>query len=69
MSVLKEIEIQLNQIFKTLSKYGKTLESVEKDIAQLKVNSHPPAFKKEAYEDLVNKLTVIEDKLKQRERE
>lgn len=68
MSVLKEIEIQLNQIFKTLSKYGKTLESVEKDIAQLKINSHPPAFKKEAYEDLVKKVITLEDKLKQRER-
>ena len=63
MKELEEIKIQLKQIFKTLSKYGKTQESIEKDVAQLKVDSHPPLFKEDAYIDLMKKFSKLEDKL------
>ena len=32
----------LNQLYKTITYYGKTLEEIEKDIAILKKDSHSP---------------------------
>ena len=36
-----ELDVQMKQVFKTLTKFGKTIEENEKDIAILKTNSHP----------------------------
>tara|TARA_R100000700_G_C3085999_1_gene89524 strand:+ start:186 stop:347 length:162 start_codon:yes stop_codon:yes gene_type:complete len=43
----------LNQIHKTINKYGKVIEEIEKDIAVLKKDSHPPI---EALEERLKKL-------------
>ena len=37
-----ELDIQIKQIQKTISKQGKTIEELEKDSAILKKDSHPP---------------------------
>ena len=34
-------DLQIKQMQKTLNKYGKYIESLEKDVAILKANSHP----------------------------
>mgnify|MGYP003124510942 CR=1 FL=1 len=36
-----ELDIQVEQLQKTVSKQGKYIEEMEKDIAMLKKNSHP----------------------------
>ena len=55
-----ELYIQMKQVQKTQNKYGRTLENVEKDIAQLRVDSHPPVFMKSAYEDIIKRLEKLE---------
>ena len=55
-----ELDIQMNQARKSLNKYGRTLENVEKDIAKLKVDSHPPVFMKDDYKDIIKRLNKLE---------
>tara|TARA_R100000656_G_scaffold108331_1_gene80412 strand:- start:192 stop:392 length:201 start_codon:yes stop_codon:yes gene_type:complete len=37
----QEIKKQLNSLQKTINKYGKYIEELEKEVAILKTNSHP----------------------------
>ena len=37
-----ELDRQMKQVQKTMNKYGKYIESIEKDVAILNKNSHPP---------------------------
>ena len=37
-----ELDIQIKQLQKTTGKYGKYIEEIEKDVGQLKTDSHPP---------------------------
>ena len=39
---LKDLQVQLNQAFKSINKYGKYIEELEKEVALLKKDSHPP---------------------------
>tara|TARA_X000001382_G_C3161331_1_gene176378 strand:+ start:264 stop:434 length:171 start_codon:yes stop_codon:yes gene_type:complete len=39
---MEELQTQLNQAFKLLNKYGKYIEELEKEVALLKKDSHPP---------------------------
>ena len=55
-----ELDIQMKQVRKTLNKHGRTLENVEKDIAQLRVDSHPPVFMKNDYENIIKRLNKLE---------
>ena len=57
-----ELDKQMKQVQKTVSKYGRVLESIEKDIAQLKVVSHPPVFMKNDYKDILKRLKKLEKK-------
>ena len=59
-----ELDIQMKQVRKTLNKYGRTLENVEKDIAQLRVDSHPPVFMKDDYKDIIKRLKKLEKRRK-----
>ena len=59
-----ELDKQMKQVQKTVSKYGRVLESIEKDIAQLKVDSHPPVFMKNDYKDIIKRLKKLEKKEK-----
>ena len=36
-----ELDIQMKQVQKTLGKYGKYIEEIEKDVGVLKADSHP----------------------------
>ena len=55
-----ELDIQMKQVLKLLSKYGRILENVEKDIAQLRVDSHPPVFMRNDYKDILKRLEKLE---------
>ena len=59
-----ELDIQMKQVHKTLSKYGMSQENVEKDVARLRIDSHPPVFLQNDYQDIINRLTKIEEILK-----
>ena len=37
-----ELDIHISQLQKTVNKQGKYIEEIEKDVATLKKNSHPP---------------------------
>ena len=55
-----ELDIQMKQVQKTQNKHGRTLENVEKDIAQLRVDSHPPVFMRNDYKDILKRLEKLE---------
>ena len=55
-----ELDIQMKQVQKTQNKHGRTLENVEKDIAQLRVDSHPPVFMQNDYKDILKRLEKLE---------
>ena len=55
-----ELDVQMKQVYKTLNKYVRSLESTEKDVAQLRVNSHPPVFMKNDYENIIKRLNKLE---------
>ena len=59
-----ELDIQMKQVRKTLNKHGRTLENVEKDIAQLRVDSHPPVFMKDDCKDIIKRLKKLEKRRK-----
>ena len=59
-----ELDIQMKQVRKSLNKYGRTLENNEKDIAKLKVDSHPPVFMKDDYKDIIKRLKKLEKRRK-----
>ena len=59
-----ELDIQMKQVQKSLNKYGRTLENNEKDIAKLKVDSHPPVFMKDDYKDIIKPLKKLEKRTK-----
>ena len=59
-----ELDIQMKQARKSLNKYGRTLENVEKDIAQLRADSHPPVFMKDDYKNIIKRLKKLEKRRK-----
>ena len=59
-----ELDIQMKQVRKSLNKYGRTLENVEKDVAKLRTDSHPPVFMKDDYKDIIKRLKKLEKRRK-----
>ena len=53
-----ELDIQMKQAQKTMGKYGKYIEELEKDVGQLKTDSHPPI------KNLEKRLKYLERKIK-----
>ena len=47
-----------------LDKFGRQIEDIEKDIAILKSESHPPVFSAKDYKDLVKKVKTLEKNCK-----
>ncbi|MAK30908.1 hypothetical protein [Acinetobacter sp.] len=56
-----ELDIQMKQVQKTSSKQGKSMEVMEKDIAILKKDSHPPIFGEKDYKDILKRLRKLEN--------
>ena len=55
-----ELDIQMKQVQKTVSKYGKSLEEIDKDMAILKSDSHPPIFSRMDHNDILKRLEKLE---------
>jgi len=59
---MKELELKLLSLGRAVMKYGKYIEDLEKEVADLKSNSHPPIFTKEDYNKILERLDKIENK-------
>tara|TARA_R100001594_G_scaffold56971_3_gene90896 strand:+ start:577 stop:843 length:267 start_codon:yes stop_codon:yes gene_type:complete len=51
---------QIDILWKAINKQGRYIESLEKEVAILKKDSHPPVFKKEQCEDFNKRLEAVE---------
>ena len=59
-----ELDIQLKFLQRTVNKQGKYIEQLEKNVAILKRDSHPPIFGKDDYKDIIKRLKKLEKKEK-----
>ena len=59
-----ELDKKMKQVQKNLNKYGKYIEQLEKNVAELKKDSHPPLFKKLDKSNIEKRLTKLEKKEK-----
>ena len=59
-----ELDIQVRQRQKTIRKQGKYIEELEKNVAILKADSHPPIFTKRGYDNILKRLKKLEKKEK-----
>ena len=56
-----ELDIQMRQVQKTVGKLGKYIEDLEKNVANLKRDSHPP---RKDYDEIVRRLEKLEKRRK-----
>lgn len=54
-----ELDIQMKQLQKTVAKQGKYIEELEKEVAILKADSHPPIFTLKDYEEIIKIKEII----------
>ena len=59
-----ELDIQLKFLQRSVNKQGKYIEQLEKNVAILKRDSHPPIFGKDDYKDIIKRLKKLEKKEK-----
>ena len=59
-----ELDKQMKSLQKTVNKYGKYIETIEKNIAVLKKDSHPPIFGKKDKNKIIKRLKKLEKKEK-----
>jgi predicted RNase H-like nuclease (RuvC/YqgF family) len=55
-----ELDKQMKQVQKTMNKYGKVIENLEKTIAVLNKNSHSPIFSSKDLGKLEKRLNKLE---------
>ena len=55
-----ELDLQMKQARKTINKQGKYIEELEKKVAIIEADSHPPIFKTEDYKDILKRLKKLE---------
>jgi len=56
-----ELDIQMKQLQRTVAKQGKYIEELEKEVAILKKNAHPPIFSILDYKDILKRLEKLEN--------
>ena len=59
-----ELDIKMKTALKNLNKNAKYIEELEKDVAILKRDSHPPIFGKKDKRDIIKRLKKLEKKEK-----
>ena len=55
-----ELDIKMKTALKNLRKNAKYIEELEKDVAILKKNSHPPIFGKKDKKNIIKRLKKLE---------
>ena len=56
-----ELDIQMKQLQKTVAKQGRYIEELEKNIAIIDKDSHPPLLTLSDYKDILKRLEKLED--------
>ena len=56
-----ELDIQVRQMQKTMRKQGKYIDELDKNVAILKADSHPPIFTKRGYDNILKRLRKLEN--------
>ncbi len=56
-----ELDIQMKQLQKTVAKQGKYIEELEKEVAMLNKDAHPPIFSKSDYKNILKRLESLEN--------
>ena len=56
-----ELDIQMKQLQKTVAKQGKYIEELEKEVAMLNKDAHPPIFSISDYKDILKRLRKLEN--------
>lgn len=54
-----ELDKQMEVVIKKLNKYGKRQEDLEKEVAILNKDSHPPIFTKEIFKELKSEIKSL----------
>ena len=57
---MDELSRKIHSLIRTVNKYGKYIEELEKDVAILKKDSHPPIFGVEDKDNIIEKLKKLE---------
>ena len=57
-----ELDIQVKQQQKTISKQGKYIEELEKKVAILEKEAHPPIFTTKDYRSILKRISKLENK-------
>ncbi len=57
---INELTKQNKSLNRTVNKYGKYIEELEKTVAQLKAEAHPPVFTKKQYQNILKRLNNLE---------
>jgi predicted RNase H-like nuclease (RuvC/YqgF family) len=57
-----ELDIQVKQQQKTIGKQGKYIEELEKKVATLESDSHPPIFTTKDYKSILKRIKKLENK-------
>ena len=58
-----ELDIKMKTALKNLRKSAKYIEELEKDVAILKKDSHPPIFGKKDKNDIIKRLKKLEKEI------
>ena len=56
-----ELDVQMKQLQKTVAKQGKYIEELDKEVAILNKNAHPPIFSMSDYKDILKRLEKLEN--------
>jgi len=56
-----ELDVQMKQLQKTVAKQGKYIEELEKNLAIINKDSHPPLFSLSDYKDILKRIEILEN--------
>lgn len=56
-----ELDIQMKQLQKTVAKQGRYIEELEKNLAIINKDSHPPLFSLSDYKDILKRIEILEN--------
>ena len=56
-----ELDVQMKQLQKTVAKQGRYIEELEKNLAIINKDSHPPLFSLSDYKDILKRIEILEN--------
>tara|TARA_R100000808_G_scaffold7763_1_gene22459 strand:+ start:8050 stop:8289 length:240 start_codon:yes stop_codon:yes gene_type:complete len=59
-----DLDKVIDALSKVVNKYGKYIEKLDKEVAILRKDSHPPVFNIDDYKDLLKRIKTLEKNCK-----